>query len=93
LASREEICACHLQGALELPQSTISRHLAILRDAGIVIGRRAQKWVYYRLVRPANGIHGALLEHMGPGADGDPVFESDRRRLDKLSPCKKTLPR
>lgn len=49
LSSGQELCVCHLTDALELPQSTISRHLAVLRNAGLVETRRDGKWIHYRL--------------------------------------------
>jgi len=47
LGQRDEVCVCHLVEALHLPQSTISRHLAVLRHAGLVSTRRDGKWMYY----------------------------------------------
>ena len=44
-----ELCVCDLIEILTLPQSTISRHLAILKQSGLIIDRREKKWVYYRL--------------------------------------------
>lgn len=44
-----EHCACDLMAVLDLPQSTVSRHLAALRHAGWVEGRRQGLWMYYRL--------------------------------------------
>ncbi len=49
LGQFEELCVCHLVDALELPQSTISRHLSVLRHAGLVATRREGKWMYYYL--------------------------------------------
>ena len=54
LLAHGELCVCHLQDALELPQPTVSRQLAILRAAGLVADRRERTWVYYRLVRQEN---------------------------------------
>jgi ArsR family transcriptional regulator len=54
LLAHGELCVCHLQDALELPQPTVSRQLAILRAAGLVADRREGTWVYYRLVRQEN---------------------------------------
>ena len=50
LLSHGELCVCHLQEALGLSQSNVSRHLGILRAAGIVEDRREGTWVYYRLL-------------------------------------------
>jgi len=51
LLSHGELCVCHLQEALELSQPHVSRHLAVLRAAGVVAHRRERSWVYYRLAR------------------------------------------
>jgi ArsR family transcriptional regulator len=44
-----EVCVCHLQGSLRLPQPTISRHLAYLRKSRLVEARRDGVWMHYRL--------------------------------------------
>lgn len=49
LLTQGELCVCDLMAILALPQSTISRHMARLKSAGIVKDRRAGKWVYYSL--------------------------------------------
>ena len=51
LLAHGELCVCHLETALDLAQPTVSRHLAILRNAGVVDTRRDGSWVYYRLVQ------------------------------------------
>ncbi|MCF7821163.1 MAG: metalloregulator ArsR/SmtB family transcription factor [Mariprofundaceae bacterium] len=49
LCQKGELCVCHLTEALSLPQSTISRHLSILRNSGLVETERRGKWVYYSM--------------------------------------------
>ena len=44
-----ELCVCELTHALGLIQPKISRHLATLRDAGVVEDRRQGQWIYYRI--------------------------------------------
>jgi len=44
-----EQCVCKLYGPLNLPQSTVSRHLSLLRNAGLVAARRQGTWMHYRL--------------------------------------------
>ncbi|MCC4104937.1 metalloregulator ArsR/SmtB family transcription factor [Serratia ureilytica] len=44
-----ELCVCELSGALALPQPKISRHLAMLRESGLLLDRRDGKWIHYRL--------------------------------------------
>ena len=49
LAAEGELCVCELTHALDESQPKISRHLAMLRDAGIVSDRREGLWIHYRL--------------------------------------------
>jgi len=44
----QELCVCDLMAVLKLPQSTVSRHMARMKAAGLVIDRRNSKWVHYR---------------------------------------------
>ncbi len=49
MADEGELCVCELTHALNTIQPMISRHLAQLREAGIVADRRQGQWIYYRL--------------------------------------------
>ena len=53
IASHEggEACVCDLSGVFDLTGPTISHHLKVLREAGLISGERRGTWVYYR-VRP-----------------------------------------
>jgi ArsR family transcriptional regulator len=51
LLAHGELCVCHIEEALDLTQPNASRHLALLRAAGIVSHQRRDKWVYYRLAK------------------------------------------
>jgi DNA-binding transcriptional ArsR family regulator len=44
-----ELCVCQLIELLELAPSTVSKHMAILRQARLVNGRKDGRWMYYRL--------------------------------------------
>src|SRR5580700_4029080 len=56
-----EVCVCHLYESLDLPQSTVSRHLAYLRKRKLVVGRKEGLWVHYRLAKPAGELHRTLI--------------------------------
>src|SRR5512133_4117995 len=61
LAATDECCVCDLTGAFELSQPTISHHLRLLREAGLVESSRRGTWAYYRLVPAALAeLRGAL---------------------------------
>ncbi|MGM0563171.1 MAG: ArsR/SmtB family transcription factor [Pseudomonadota bacterium] len=49
LARHGELCVCDLVDALAAPQSTVSRHLAQLRQCGVVSVRRQGQWMHYRI--------------------------------------------
>jgi len=49
LLLERELCVCDILAVLRLPQSTVSRHMARLRRAGLVMDRREGKWIHYRL--------------------------------------------
>lgn len=54
LLTHGELCVCHLQAGLEVSQPNVSRHLAVLRAAGVVDARRDGSWIYYRLAEQAD---------------------------------------
>jgi ArsR family transcriptional regulator len=56
-----EVCVCELTTAFSLTQPTISHHLKVLREAGIIDGERRGTWVYYWLVPAALERMAALL--------------------------------
>ena len=63
VASHEggEACVCDISGSFDLSQPTISHHLKILREAGVLDCERRGTWVYYRVVTPALAPLSALM--------------------------------
>ncbi len=55
LKRRGELCACEIQAATGLTHATVSHHMAVLTEAGLVQARRQGKWMYYRLDDAARG--------------------------------------
>jgi ArsR family transcriptional regulator len=54
LARSHEVCVCDFTGSLALAQPTVSHHLKVLREAGLVeVAAKRGTWVYYRLVPEA----------------------------------------
>ena len=75
---RRELCVCQIVELLQLAPSTISKHLSILYHAGLLLSRKDERWVYYRLpdktapavVREAVGwIHDSLCDTAEARAD------------------------
>jgi ArsR family transcriptional regulator len=80
LLATGEICVCHLHEALQLPQPTVSRHLAYLRKRGLVVGRKEGLWVHYRLAEPESELHRKLLDCLACCRNVEP-FANDQERL------------
>jgi ArsR family transcriptional regulator len=53
LAGAAEVCACDLTICCDVRQPTVSHHLKVLREAGVVESERRGTWIYYRLVPAA----------------------------------------
>ena len=54
LALRQrELCVCQITALLQLATPTVSRHMAVLQQAGLVTSRKAGRWVFYRLAEVA----------------------------------------
>ncbi|WP_106088793.1 ArsR/SmtB family transcription factor [Enhygromyxa salina] len=47
--AREPVCACDIEGHFELAQATVSHHLKILREAGVLASERRGTWIFYSL--------------------------------------------
>jgi len=79
LGQYDELCVCHLVDALHLPQSTISRHLSVLRHADLVSTHREGKWMYYQL---HGDISQAFLEIIQQ--QNEPQTQQDAKELQTI---------
>lgn len=81
LISDQEVCVCYFVEILNLPQPTISRHLAYLRRAGLVAARRQGKWMHYRIAFPQDAFARRLLDDTLRWLSADKQMQQDRSRL------------
>ena len=81
LRKEGELCVCELTHSLGLSQPKISRHLAQLRDADIIQGRREGLWIYYSLHRDLPGWALSIIDSTSVAADGVEPFVSDHASL------------
>ena len=85
LLAAGEVCVCNIHESLNLPQPTVSRHLAYLRRTGLVDARRDGVWMHYRLAPPAERLAGAILEAALHAVGHAPLAGTDRRKLAKVA--------
>ncbi|MDQ6951334.1 MAG: metalloregulator ArsR/SmtB family transcription factor [Mariprofundales bacterium] len=81
LTLRPELCVCHLTEILTLPQSSISRHLATLRNSGIVLTRKDGLWVHYRLAIGEGSPYIGIIREVTKLAEIEPQLAEDAARL------------
>ena len=77
-----ELCVCQIIAVLALSPSTVSKHLFLLKSAGLVNDRKEKKWVHYSLDRRSEDPYAAgILRQLSSWLDPDPVIAGDRARL------------
>jgi ArsR family transcriptional regulator len=86
LLSEGEVCVCHIHESLDVPQPTVSRHLAYLRRAGLVLGRKDGLWVHYRLAALGDPVAAVLLEAVTHAVGHLDTTAKDVRRLTTRQP-------
>lgn len=67
LAAETETCACDFTACCDVRQPTVSHHLRVLREAGIVTSERRGQWIYYRLAPDVADRLGAIARTLVPG--------------------------
>jgi ArsR family transcriptional regulator len=78
-----ELCGCDIQYVLNVSQSTASRHLSYLKNAGLVLDRRAGYRVFYRLVQSEDPEIAQLFEYLAMAFSKDKVLKADMKKLRK----------
>lgn len=97
LLARSPLCVCHFQEILGEPQVKISKHLAYLRERGMVVAEREQNWMIYSLPDKRGAELKMNLKCLQECVQSDLIFKRDLRRLEKTSakastPAKALLP-
>ena len=64
LLSEKELCVCQVEWALGLTQAKVSRHLAVLKNAGFVQDRRKGLWIFYSLSSPRNELEKSIHKYL-----------------------------
>ncbi len=81
LSIQGETCVCRLAEALNAPDFKISRHLGIMRSAGLVEARREGTWMHYKLSNARNRLEECLQECFRECLAAHPTVKADLERL------------
>ena len=79
---RAELCVCELVDALEVSQSTLSSHLQVLRQTGMVITRKEGRWIYYSLGKRKAALMDAIFSLAEKDIGSDPRLIRDAQRIE-----------
>lgn len=82
---KQELCVCQLICLLDLAPSTVSKHMTILKQAGLVEARKTARWVYYRIADTGNRPEiAAALKWVLDSLARTPETREDDRRLREI---------
>lgn len=83
LMGDQEVCVCYFVEILNQSQPKISRHLAYLRNAGLVAARRSGTWMHYRIITPSNEGAARILQDLFESFRYEKAMQADRAKLNK----------
>lgn len=81
LVMNDALCVCELADILEMPQSSVSSHVQIIRKAGLLESEKCEKWTYFQIHRDYRKLIQTLAKFFEPSADS--VLEGDSARAGK----------
>lgn len=85
MALRErELCVCRIIGLLQLAPSTVSKHLTLLKQAGLIEGRKDGRWMHYRLISDKRSDAWKTMKWLFESLEGTPEIKADRKRLKQI---------
>jgi len=85
MLEERELCVCEVREVLDLSNSTVSKHLSILRDADLIVDSKDGKWVNYRLNdRSDNKFVRSLLASLRDSFEDDEDVQNDRKKVQRV---------
>ncbi len=94
LLQTKELCVCEIQDVLGLAQSTVSKHLKILEDAGLVDRKRQGTWIIYRLSDGRDSVYAeTMLSTINGWLETDNELSRMRAALPAASLLRKCAPK
>lgn len=75
------LCVCEITHVMGIAQPSVSRHLAILRDAGLVEDRKNGQWMIYSLSNDTDDTVATLITSLRRWGNDDPQAAADRAKL------------
>ena len=79
------LCVCEITEILKLANSTVSKHLSLLRESGFIIDEKEGRWVNYRLIDGGKNVYvPRLLPLLTSWLPNDAIIKNDRKRVKEV---------
>ena len=85
--TKEEACLCEIADSLEEPEYKLSRHLKILRQAGVLSAEKEGRWVYHQIIRGESFLD-FLFDSIRALPDPEKIFATDQKKFKKRMPLR-----
>jgi ArsR family transcriptional regulator len=86
LVMDEALCVCELADILEMPQSTLSSHVQVIRRAGLLESEKCEKWTYFRIERGVLPLVREIARQFDSASDR--VLKADARKAVRRLACR-----
>lgn len=83
LIFNEPMCVCELADILEMPQSSVSSHVQVIKKSGMLDSEKCEKWIYYRLAINHRHLLMTMGEFFEVSPASDAVLKADAKRAVK----------
>ncbi len=85
LLGEKELCVCEIQNLVGLAQSTVSRHMKLLEEAGLVVFRKDGSWIIYQLAKGDESAYAkVMLTNLAGWLDDDPLLRKMRSKMSQV---------
>jgi ArsR family transcriptional regulator len=79
------LCVCEIRAVLQLANSTVSKHLSILRDAGFIVEKKEGKWVNYNINQhPSDSRISAILSSLDFWISDEDSIIADKKKVQNI---------
>lgn len=82
--NKGELCVCQIVELLRLAPSTVSKHLAVLYQSGLLRSHKKGRWVYYHISEDVLENYGDIINPIINTLNNDPVYRDDLSHLEKI---------
>ena len=81
MLQRKPLCVCEIREILNLATSTVSKHLSILREAGLIVDWKEGKWINYKINSEPDPLASNALLYIQMQIEDDETIKNDRKKV------------